>query len=255
VNACQMAAVSVLGLVLLTGCGQRDPKQVVVVYTALDQIFSEKVLGAFEQETGIDVKPVYDTEATKTVGLVNRILAEKDNPQCDVFWNNEVVRTVMLKRRGVLQTYASPSAADIPAEFKDAEGYWHGFAARARILVCNTSELTDAERPSSIEELTEARWRGKITLANPVFGTTATHAAALFASWGDEKAKAYYRALKANDVLIVDSGFISGNLAIVGGFRAASSSELIMVKRSPKAVRLVRQVREQPHCRRCASRL
>ena len=49
------------------------------------------------------MKAVYDTEATKTVGLANRLAAEARNPQCDVFWNNEVIRTVMLKRKGALE--------------------------------------------------------------------------------------------------------------------------------------------------------
>lgn len=76
-----------------------------MAYTALDQVFSEEILQEFEKRTGIGVKPVYDTEATKTVGLVNRILAEQDNPQCDVFWINEIVRSSRLNRRGVLSAY------------------------------------------------------------------------------------------------------------------------------------------------------
>ena len=39
---------------------------------------------------------------------------------------------------------------------------------------------------------------GANRLAKPLFGTTATHAACLFAAWGNEKAKAYFRAIKAN---------------------------------------------------------
>ncbi|MDR0851133.1 MAG: hypothetical protein LBN36_01425, partial [Clostridiales Family XIII bacterium] len=65
-----------------------------VVYTAVDQIFSEPVLKDFEAQTGIKVEAVYDMEANKTTGLVNRILAEKEHPVCDVFWNNEFVQTI-----------------------------------------------------------------------------------------------------------------------------------------------------------------
>src|SRR6476661_7022367 len=50
--------------------------------------------------TGIIVRPVYDNEAAKTVGLVNRLIAEKNNPQCDVFWNNEELRTHQLAHDG-----------------------------------------------------------------------------------------------------------------------------------------------------------
>ena len=93
---------STLPLLLLVSCSKPQEQSTVVVYTALDQIFFRIVLKRLEEETGIEVKPIYDTETTKTVGLVNRILAGRDNPQCDVFWNNEIVRMVMLKCRARL---------------------------------------------------------------------------------------------------------------------------------------------------------
>ena len=110
-----------------------EKQKEVVLYTALDQIFSEPIVKDFEQQTGIKVKVVYDTEAAKTTGLVNRLIAEKDNPNADVFWNNEIARSIVLKDKGILASYFSHSANDIPEQFKDKEGYWTGFAARACI--------------------------------------------------------------------------------------------------------------------------
>jgi hypothetical protein len=49
----------------------------IVVYTSLDQVFSEPILKDFERQTGIQVKPVYDVEATKSTGMVNRLIAER----------------------------------------------------------------------------------------------------------------------------------------------------------------------------------
>jgi iron(III) transport system substrate-binding protein len=107
-----------LGIALaFGGCG-RESTNVVVVYSAHDQIYSEPDFRRCEEKTGIRVKAVYDTESAKTVGLANRLAAESKNPQCDVFWNNEVVRTVMLKRNGVLERYVSESSHDIPAGIK-----------------------------------------------------------------------------------------------------------------------------------------
>jgi iron(III) transport system substrate-binding protein len=198
-------AVTAIG-VSFTGCGRTSPqpKQQVVVYTSLDKIFSEPVLRVFEKETGIKVLEVYDSEATKTTGLANRLIAEKDRPRADVFWNSETGRTIVLKRRGVLASYVSPSAADIPVQFKDPQGYWTGFAARCRVLIYNKQMVKADEVPRSIFELTGPRWKGRIALAYPLFGTTATHCAAWFASLGEEKAKAYLEALKANEVMVTD---------------------------------------------------
>jgi iron(III) transport system substrate-binding protein len=170
-------------IIICGGCkGKAGSKQQeVVVYTSLDKVFSEPIFKAFEKETGIKVLDVYDSEATKTTGLVNRLIAEKDSPKADVFWNSETGRTIVLKNKSVLSQYISPSAADIPSTFKDPEGYWTGFAARCRILIYNTTMLKPEDLPKSIFELTDPKWQGKVALAYPLFGTTATHAAALFA--------------------------------------------------------------------------
>jgi len=88
-------------------------KNEVIVYTTVDQIFSEPILKDFEKETGIKVKAVYDTEETKSTGVLNRLIAEKDNPQCDVFWSGDPVRTIVLKNKGITFPYNSEVAKDI----------------------------------------------------------------------------------------------------------------------------------------------
>lgn len=198
-----------------SGCARKAAEEV-VIYTSLDQIFSEPVLNEFEGKTGIKVRAVYDIEATKTTGLVNRLIAEKSNPQADVFWNSEVGRTLILKKKGVLAPYFSPSAENIPAQFKDLEGYWTGFAARARVLVYNKDLVKPEELPKSIFELTQPQWKGEVALAYPLFGTTATHASALFVALGDEKAEEYFQQLKANEVVIVDGNSTSRDRVCAG---------------------------------------
>ncbi len=189
----------------LFAAGAGDP-QPVVVYTALDRGFSEPILEAFERKTGIDVRVVYDAEATKTIGLVNRIRNEKNRPRCDVFWNNEIVNTIRLKREGLLQPCNPPEAANYPKQFKDPGGYWYGFAARARVLIVNTKLVQAGAEPKSIFALTDAKWKNKVGIAKPLFGTTASHVACLFASLGEKQAAQWLADLKANEVQI-----LSGN--------------------------------------------
>src|SRR5215204_284318 len=90
--------------------GSNDSTREVTIYVSTDRVFSEPILRAYEQKTGAKVNAVYDTEETKSTGLANRLLAEKNNPQADVFWSNEPVRTLVLKQRGVLAPYKSPNA-------------------------------------------------------------------------------------------------------------------------------------------------
>jgi iron(III) transport system substrate-binding protein len=182
---------------LVSGCTS-EPSSEVVVYTALDEGFSRPIFGDFEQKTGIDVRPKFDTEATKTVGLAQAILAEQDRPRCDLFWNNEILNTLRLERAGLLRAYISPAAAAFPAFAKSPGGMWHGFAARARVLIVNTERLAEGERPTSVDDFRDAKWKGRCGIAKPLFGTTATHAAVIFAKLGEDGATTFFHAVKAN---------------------------------------------------------
>ena len=192
-------------LISLIATGCTDNSDTVVVYTTVDQIFSEPVLKAFENQTGITVKAVYDTEETKSTGILNRLIAEKDNPQCDVFWSGDPIRTIVLKNRGITLPYQSTVANDIDKVFKDPEHHWTGFSARARVLIYNKNLLKPEDIPQSIFDLTREQYRGKVAIANPLFGTTTFHIAALFTALGDEKAKQFLADLKNNDVIIATS--------------------------------------------------
>src|SRR5262249_26300209 len=181
------AAVAVLAFVSWRLLSGPEPPTV-VVYVSHDQVFSEPIVKDFERDTGVKVRAIYDTEETKSTGAMNRLISEKNNPQADVYWANEPVRAEVLRQQGIAAPYVSPNAHGIPASFKDANGYWTGFAARARILIVNKNIST---KPDSMLAYADAQWRGKTVVANPLFGTTTTQIAALFVLWGDERGQAF----------------------------------------------------------------
>lgn len=187
----------------------------VVVYVSHDQVFSEPILRDFERDTGIRVRAVYDTEETKSTGTMNRLIAEKNNPQADVYWANEPIRAEVLRQRGISAPYISPNAAGIPAAFRDPNGHWTGFAARARVLIVNRNI---AEKPTSMMSYNDPRWRGRGVIANPLFGTTTTQIAALFALWGDDRARNFMNDLHSNKVKMSGSNGDSADLVARGEF-------------------------------------
>jgi iron(III) transport system substrate-binding protein len=195
-----LALLAPLLLTALTGCPK--PAEQVVLYSAQDQEFAAGLLDDFKQRTGLGVAPKYDTEANKSVSLYVELVSEKDRPRCDVFWNNEILSTVRLQRQGLLEPYDSPAAKPYPASAKAADHTWHAFAARPRVLIVNTKLVPEAERPRSLLDLTDVRWRGRVVMARPQFGTSATQAACLFEVLGPEKACDWYRGLKANGVQV-----------------------------------------------------
>lgn len=198
----RLATISLLALVAIA-CN-KEPQ--VTIYCSLDQVYSEPILRDFEKQSGIKVNAVFDIEANKTVGLVRTILEEKSRPRCDVFWNNEIAQTIRLKKAGVLTHYNSPNAKEIPQEFRDPEGHWTGFAARARVFIVNTQKLSPEDLPSSLLDLANPKWSKRFILAKPLTGTTLTHFAALFATWGEEKTKQF-----CEDLLRNTGGLANGN--------------------------------------------
>lgn len=202
---------------LASGCARAQNE--VVVYTSVDQVFSEPIFRLFEQQSGLTVRAVFDTEETKSTGVVNRLIAEGRNPRADVFWSGDPVRPFLLVKRGLVAPYRSPRAAGLPTGLRAADGTWTGFAARARVLLVNKKRLA-ASPPRSLRELADPRWRGQVAIANPLFGTTTMHVAALFTTWGEKEARAFLERLKANRVRIASSNgevkrlVVSGEIAI-----------------------------------------
>ncbi len=210
---------SLLFIVLLTfsalySCGRAKTNET-VIYVSEDQVFSEPILKDFEKATGIKVRAVFDTEEAKSAGVMNRLIAEKNNPQADVYWANEPIRAEVLKQMGIAATYASPNAAEIPDIFKDTEGYWTGFSARVRVLLSNKNSK---DKPSSILAYTDPRFQGKAVIANPLFGTTTDEIAGLFTLWGDACAKDFMEGTKKNQVKVSTSNGETADMVASGEF-------------------------------------
>jgi iron(III) transport system substrate-binding protein len=210
---CAAAALATYGA-SCTGVG-RSAREV-TAYVSADRPFSEPIMQEYERRSGVRVNVIYDTEETKSTGLANRLLAEKSRPQADVFWSNEPVRTLILKTRGVLAPYRSPAADGIADTFKDQQGVWTGFAARLRVIVYNTAKVKPEGAPRSVLDLADPRWKGQVAIADPRFGSTSFHVAALYAELGDERMDDYFGRLKANDVTIVDGNSVVRDMVARG---------------------------------------
>jgi iron(III) transport system substrate-binding protein len=211
----RLSAVLVSAALFGSAC-QRAGGREVTAYVSADRPFSEPILKEYERQSGVRVNAVYDTEETKSTGLANRLLAEKRRPQADVFWSNEPVRTLVLKSRDVLAPYKSPSADGIPSSLRDAEGYWTGFSARIRVIAYNTTLVKREEAPQSVFDLADPKWRGQVAIADPRFGSTSFHVAALYAIAGDQKMDDFFRRLKENGVRVVDGNSVVRDMIVRG---------------------------------------
>ena len=186
-----LIVIALAGALFGVQCSPNERNQV-IVYCAQDQVFAEPIFSEFERQSGIKVRAVFDNEAVKTVGLANRLLAERGHPQCDVFWGNEEMRTRQLAAQNV---------------FRERDG-WVAFGYRSRRIVVNTNRLALASAPRLLSELTNGTWAGKVALAYPLFGTTATHFHVLRQLWGEATWLSWCQALAANKPLLVDGNSV-----------------------------------------------
>lgn len=201
-----------------SGCVPQ-PEDAVVVYSAADREYATPILGGFERRNEtVEVTPVFDVESTKTVGLVTKIESESKRPRCDVFWNNEIMHTLRLEKAGMLQSIDWDIPGDWPKSFRSDDGNWVGIAARARVLLVNRDLLPNTEnRPSSVKDLVDPKWKDKCGVALPMFGTTATHFSILVDQMGAEKANEFFKSVASNAVVL------SGNKQVA---QAVSSGQL-----------------------------
>lgn len=175
---------------------EQVPNGSIVLYVSADDALFRPVIKSFEEKTGTKVQIVGDTEATKTFGLVRRLLDEKDKPKADVFWCSEPIGVIRLADAGVLR--------QIPASLDPAQPLWLPLAYRSRVIAFHTGRLSADAQPRRLGDLLKPELKGKIGLARPQFGTTRTHMAALLTEFGEEKFEAFVRALKANGARLYD---------------------------------------------------
>ena len=188
------------------------------VYCSVDEPFARVVLSAYQERTGVQPRVVFDSEAGKTTGLVNRIIAESQSGRvrADVLWSGELFHTIRLARKGLLEPYAPPTAADIPPRFRDLEHRWTAMAVRARVIAFDPKRTPSEKVPLRWEAFADPAVAPRVTIARPLFGTTHGHVAAMFALWGPDRGKAFLQSLADRGALVSD-GNSSAVRALIAG--------------------------------------
>lgn len=215
-----------LAIVFLAACGESEPQgsrgtsatrpgsDALVVYCAHDRVYSEQVLEAFTRATGIPVRAKYDTELTKSLGLVEQILAERPDAGqgdvaagggADVFWNNEPLGTMDLADAGRLEAWKGAAWERAGAKWRDEGGRWVGFGGRARTWIVyhpsmgrylikfgpDAAEASDPVR-SFVRALVRDPSLSRVTIADPMFGTTRMHYTVLWRRFGAERVRQWH---------------------------------------------------------------
>ena len=185
------------------------------VYTIWSERYANEVFKAFTEETGIKVRYLRFSSGE----LLARLIAEKDNPQVDVFFGGIADAFVVGKKEGLFTPYTAPDAKEIPDKFKDPEGYWTGIAVDPISFMFNSKFLKkhDLEAPSSWEDLLDPAYKNGLIMADArTSGTAVSRLFSLVEAMGEDDAFAYQNKLDTNVQQYTQSG-AGGALPIARG--------------------------------------
>ena len=167
------AAVTTLGFPAIV---RAQEEKRVVLYCPESPDLSSKIAKAFEAETGIAVNVQYGG----TNVIVNRLLAERANPNADVWYGGGgLLSFLYAKREGITTPYTPPEFKDVPVQqgnvyLRDPD--WHFVGAEVFVIgfAYNPKVVPKAEAPKTWEDLLDPKWKGQIQMPNPAASGTAT---------------------------------------------------------------------------------
>jgi len=170
-----------------------------MVYTALAEFEVARILAGFTQDTGIQAKFLRLSAGE----MAARIIAEAANPKGDVFFGGPAISHMTVKAAGFLVPYKSPSAAGIPDQAKDPDGYWTGFYIGGVAFAINRDLLKkmNLTAPKSWADLLKPQYKGQIVMANVATSGTAINTIAGWLSpdlFGEPKTWDYVKQLHVN---------------------------------------------------------
>lgn len=211
--------VLLLVLVLLAGAtgvfaggrgeqAETDTEGRLVVYSPLHEYEISRILTQFERDTGIRTEFIRLSAGE----MAARIVAERNNPQGDVFFGGPSETHEAIIPDGVLRPYESPRSAETDSSFRHADFYWSGFYVGPMGFAINTSRwqdvMGDAAHPRTWEDLLDPRLEGEIIMASPAASGTAYNIVAtqFFRYASEDEAWDYLARLDENVPFYTSSG-------------------------------------------------
>lgn len=179
---------------LLSGVSAVVQAAEVNVYSARQEELIKPVLDKFSASSGIKVNLI----TGKPDELISRMASEGRNSPADVLISTDVGRLYRAQSQGLLQPIQSEVLQQaIPAHLRDPAGHWFGLTVRARPVVFVPGKVS-VEELSTLEDLTQPKWRGRICIRSSDNIYNQSMIAGMIATLGEEKTLAFAKGLVAN---------------------------------------------------------
>jgi iron(III) transport system substrate-binding protein len=169
--------------------------ETLTIYSGRSEVFVKPLVERFTRDTGIGVQVRYGDSAA----MAATILEEGKNSPADVFFSQEAGALGAVANEALFTKLPAKTLQRVQPRFRSPAGVWVGTSARARVVAYDTGKLTVPQLPTSIFGFTQPRWKGKIGIA-PTNASFQSYVTALRLVHGEDRARDWLVALKANDV-------------------------------------------------------
>ena len=116
------------------------------------------------------------------------------------------------RRKGMLQPYYSPLAEKFDKRFIQSQNFWVANRSTMTVLGYNTRLVKPAEAPTRYEDVLDVKWKDKISLERD----DSQWFMALMEYWGEQKAKAFFQKLRAQNPRIRTGHTLQAQLIAAG---------------------------------------
>ncbi len=199
ISASALVAVAALSL---AACQPAvEEADALVLYAGRSEELVQPLIDQFETETGISVEVRYASSAE----LAAQILEEGENSPMDVFFAQDAGALGAVARAGLFQTLPDEILNSVNQKYSSKEKLWVGVSGRARIFSYNPAKVSEV--PSSVFDLADPIWKGRIGIA-PTNASFQSFVTAMRVTAGEEKTLEWLRAMKENAVLFEKNGAI-----------------------------------------------
>jgi iron(III) transport system substrate-binding protein len=218
---------------------------VLKVYTNADVNEMEKWAPEAEKVIGMKI------EWSPRMGsneLWARVMAEAPNFQADMIWGFMNGHALVGTQRGFFLPYKSPVWADIPANFKDPDGYWNGYNYWYAAACVNTKLLAEKKlpKPKSWQDFANPIYKGELVMPDPsTSGTAFIAVAAIMQVYGEEKGWDLLKRIGKNVAQYPQSGSAPSQLVAQGEYAVGISWDQAIYSRIAKGFPLEAIVPEE----------
>jgi iron(III) transport system substrate-binding protein len=194
------ALIAALATTSLSGCVKESTptsgEQSITVYSGRAEDLVADLLDQFTTETGIAVEVRYADSAA----LAAQILEEGSNVQADVFFSQDAGALGAVSEAGAFKNLNPDITALVEDQYKSKDNTWVGVSGRSRVLSYNPAKVSEAELPTSVFDLADSKWQGKIGVA-PTNASFQSAVTAMRVLEGEQKTIEWLAAIKKNAVL------------------------------------------------------